>query len=94
MSETWLKEFKLIEFIFPDFVDFHSMRTNRRGIGVFVFINKKYEFVELVDVSRNFEHIECVFVEILHQNKSLVVGSCYRTPIRSNYRLFISDLRT
>ena len=42
MSNSWLNEFKLIEFFFPDFVGFHTMRASRRGVGVSVFINKKY----------------------------------------------------
>ena len=37
-------------------------------------------------------HIECVFIEILHENSKIYIGCCYRKPDPTNSQLFINDL--
>ena len=91
-SETWLREDYQIENYFPDYTSFHSMRTDRSGGGVSIFISNKYKSSQLVDITLNSDHLECIFANLSYGDKTIVVGSCYRPPNITNYHVFISDL--
>ena len=91
-SETWLRKDNQIENYFPDYTSFHSMRTDRNGGGVSIFISNKYKSSQLVDITCNSDHLECIFANLTYGDKTVIVGSCYRPPIVTNYHAFISDL--
>ena len=71
LSETWLNEGRFIENCFLDYNHFYSKRPANKpfGGGCAIFVNKKFNCSELIHLSCNLEHIECVFVEISYQNK-------------------------
>ena len=94
LSETWLNEGRFIENCFLDYNHFYSKRPANKpfGGGCAIFVNKKFNCSELIHLSCNLEHIECVFVEISYQNKKIINGCCYRPPTSNNASNFIDDL--
>ena len=94
LSETWMNQNREIENQFPDYNQFHSMRSPDQppGGGVSVFVHKRLNSAELSHLSCNITHIECVFVEIILSNRKVTIGCCYRKPDASTAHLFITDL--
>ena len=77
---------------FPDYTSFHSMRTDRSGGRVSIFISNKYKSSQMEDIICNSDHLECIFAKLTYGDRTMVVGFCYRTPIVTNYHTFISEL--
>ena len=94
LSETWLNKNRLIENLFPNYNQYHSMRPSEQpsGGGVAVFIHNRINSSELIHLSCNNNHIECVFAEISLPNKKITIGCCYRKPDPTTANPFISDL--
>ena len=62
------------------------------GGGVAVFVHNRINSSELIHLSCNSGHIECVFVEISLPNKKITIGCCYRRPDTTTANPFITDL--
>ena len=94
LTETWLNNTRVIENLFPEYNEYHSMRSPDLpyGGGAAVLVHKDLKSDELSEVSCNTDHIECVFVKICNSSGDVVVGSCYRKPLISNSTLFINSL--
>ena len=94
LTETWLNENRLLENNFPDYVQYHSMRPidHPPGGGSAVLVRRDFESKELIDLSCNSNHIECVFVKISVPSGDLIVASCYRRPENSISQSFITEL--
>ena len=93
-TETWLNESRIVENLFPDYVQYNSMRSSDSpyGGGASVFIHKKFNSCEVTELSCNLDHIECVFTKVSLFQKDLYVASCYRKPEQSLSSQFINDL--
>ena len=94
LSETWLNENRFIENSFLDYNQFHSRRPANQppGGGCAILVKKSFISSELFHLSCNLNHIECVFIEILHQNNKMYIGSSYRKPNPMNSPFFIDDI--
>ena len=55
LTETWLNFADENIILFPGYTSYHSIREQRRGGGVSVFINSKFESNQLHDHSFNFD---------------------------------------
>ena len=91
LTETWLNDDNFIDNIFTGYIGYHSMRQNRRGGGVSIYVNNEFVSKELHEFSCNLDHIEIVFADVIQNNKHFIIGSCYRPPSQSNYSNFISS---
>ena len=87
LSETWVKEGECVDNFFPNHYCFYSSRCDRRGGGVAIFVNKKFECSVIPDLAINEVAIECVCVTVASEHKVMSVGVCYRPP-NSNFTLF------
>ena len=94
LTETWLNENRFIENTFLEYNQFHSRRSANQapGGGCAIFVKKSFISSELSHLSCNLNHIECVFIEIIHQNGKIFIGCCYRKPDHMNSPFFIDDL--
>ena len=91
-TETWMGADRFLENIFSDYVAYHSMRADRRGGGVSIFISKRLKCNELLNLSCNLDYLECVFVEIWHGKKNIFLGTVYRPPSYVGLNFFTRDL--
>ena len=94
LSETWLNEGRLIENMFPEFDQYHSMRPADLppGGGVAVFVRKKFHSYELSELSCNTNCIESIFVKLKINNEEIAIASCYRKPESFSAQTFINSL--
>ena len=93
-TETWLNSDRFMEDIFPEYTQYHSMRSSQRayGGGAAILIHKSIHSQHISELSSNNEHIECVFASIKCCGTDVIVGSCYRRPDPSSAQTFISAL--
>ena len=84
LCETFVNNLLLVSNFFDDYSSFHSIRgANERGGGVAIYVRKELCSHVLSSLTVNHDYIESVFVRITHQNKSTIVGCCYRPPASS-----------
>ncbi|ELT96661.1 hypothetical protein CAPTEDRAFT_187399 [Capitella teleta] len=62
--ETWLTSNNKNNYDIPDYNSIHSVRTERRGGGVSLFISSKFEFKPRPDLDTFNDDIESLFIEI------------------------------
>ena len=93
-TETWLNSDRFMEDIFPEYIQYYSMRSSQRayGGGAAILIHKSIQSQHISELSSNDEHIECVFASIKYCGTDVIVGSCYRRPDPSSAQTFISTL--
>ena len=71
---------------------YHSMRQNRRGGGVSIYINMEFVSKEVKGFSCNFDHIMIVyFFNVIHDNKHFIIESCYRPPSQNNFHNSVKE---
>ncbi|ELU17627.1 hypothetical protein CAPTEDRAFT_206629 [Capitella teleta] len=63
-AETWLTSNNKDNYDIPDYNSIHSVRTERRGGGVSLFIISKFEFKPRPDLDTFNDDIESLFIEI------------------------------
>ncbi|ELU11221.1 hypothetical protein CAPTEDRAFT_212845 [Capitella teleta] len=63
-GETWLTSNNKDNYDIPDYNSIHSVRTERRGGGVSLFISNKFEFKPRPDLDTFNDDIESLFIEI------------------------------
>ena len=51
-----------------------------RGGGVSFFIKQNIEFKYREDLSLSTPEVECMFIELTHNNKKYLIGGVYRVP--------------
>ena len=86
-TETWLTE-KNKEFCqFDGYTPLHILRKvdeqfdlKSCGGGVSLFIKNNIEFKYREDLSLTTPEVECLFVELVHNNKKYLIGGVYRVP--------------
>ena len=85
LTENWLNIADENINLFPGYTSYHSIREQRLGGGVSVFINNKFESNQLYDHSFNYEFLESVCVNVKKGRESFVLASYHRPPNDSLY---------
>ena len=55
-------------------------KADRKGGGVTLLISEKLMYTKLQELATAEDHIECVFVKIMHNGNVFIVGTVYRPP--------------
>ena len=96
-SETWLKPDTTDLFGLDGYKSEHSVRPQRTGGGVSLFIKDHIEYSVRNDLSLNNDIIESKFIEIekeiLGKSKNVITGVIYRPP-GTDIRTFNSYLES
>ena len=99
-TETWLTPDKESQCCFKGFRPIHKMRPvneheefKLRGGGISIFIKNNLEFTQRTDLDIMLPYIECLFIEIIHNNQKYIIGGIYRDP-DTNGNLFIDKLNS
>ena len=86
-TETWLTENNKHLCNFRGFSSEHLLRPNDdqfdfklRGGGVSMFIKNGIEYKYRTDLSRVTPVAECLFIELMYNNKKYLIGGIYRVP--------------
>ena len=74
---TWLNIAVENISLLPGYTSYHLIREQRRGGGVFEFINSKFDSNQLHEHSFNFDCLESVCVSVNKGSKSFVLASYY-----------------
>ena len=77
MGETWLYDNDSMDNIYTGYMGYHSMRQNKCGGGVSIYVTNEFVSKELNDFSCNLDHIKNVFADVIQYNKHFIIGSCY-----------------
>ena len=84
ISETWCSNDSFLShsnYNLSQYNSIHQERKDKRGGGVCVYINKKYNFKYRTDFSTPDENHETLSIEIIHKkSKNIIVNTCYRPP--------------
>lgn len=92
ISETWLTPATKDIYQMPGYRFVSSVRVNKFGGGVGIFINDSYDYILRPDLSIMDACIECLFVDITLTNKSKVLIGCVYRPPNTDLLLFNSKL--
>ena len=97
-TETWLTPDKESQCCFKGFRPIHKMRPvneefKLRGGGISIFIKNNLQFTRRTDLDTMLPYIECLFIEIIHNNQKYIIGGIYRDP-NTNGNLFIEKLNS
>ena len=78
--ESWLSEStkKLVKFV--DYNDYHTLRQERRGGGISLYVQKKFRCRVLSELSIVKPEIESLFVELKTSNENILIAVVYRPP--------------
>ena len=79
-TECWLDDTTSGMVSFDIYVPFHSLRKNKRGGGVSVFVHTANSVKLLTNFTFNYEFIETIFVEVTRGKFDILVGAIYRPP--------------
>ena len=90
LSETYVTDILLANDFLDDYHSYHTIRNNHGG-GVAIYVKNKFSdnVSVLSSLSVRLDHIESIFVKINTNNKSTIVGCCYRPPSASK-ELFLN----
>ena len=90
-TETWLSNATKSLCNFVHYTSFHTVRNGKNGGGVAIYCSNKHTAKRLNQFSCCEPYIETVFIEIISNNKRIVIGNIYRPP-NSNVTSFITSL--
>ena len=86
-TETWLTEDNKHLCNFEGFTPLHLLRPidaqfdlKTKGGGVSIFIKHNIEFKYREDLCLTTPTVECIFIEMMHENKKYLIGGVYRLP--------------
>ncbi|XP_048590336.1 uncharacterized protein LOC5519158 [Nematostella vectensis] len=89
MSETWLKENKLLlqHVTIPGYVHAFNNRDKKKGGGVGVYVKESIEFKRRTDIKRRYPAMEHLWLEIKGRNRhsNLLLGVVYRSGAIMTY---------
>jgi len=90
LSETYVTDILLANDFLDDYHSYHTIRNNHGG-GVAIYVKNKFSdnVSVLSSLSVRLDHIESIFIKINTNNKSTIVGCCYRPP-SANKELFLN----
>ena len=89
LTETWLKQSNVSLYGMTGYNHIAITRSHGKGGGVSLFISDVFEYSELTDMVS--DYIECIFVRIIYNEFSCVIGAIYRPP-NSNVIMFNEKL--
>ena len=86
-TETWLREDNKHLCNFEGYTPLHLLRPidadfdlKTKGGGVSIFIKQDIDFKYREDLCLSTPTIECMFIELIHDNKKYLIGGIYRVP--------------
>ena len=79
-TESWLTESTKSLYEFPNYQSFHSLRGNKRGGGVSVYVHDTLRVEKLSHISVSLPNIESLFLKIFCESKQTTVGTIYKPP--------------
>ena len=91
LTETWLKQSNMSLFSITGYNHIAITRSHRKGGGVSLLISDVFEYSELTEMCMVSDYIECVFVRIIYNEFSCVIGAIYK-PSNSNIIMFNEKL--
>ena len=91
LTETWLKESNVSLYGMTGYNHIAITRSHGKGGGVSLLISDVFEYSELTEICMVSDYIECVFVRIIYNVFSCVIGAIYRPP-NSNIIMFNEKL--
>ena len=91
LTETWLKQPNISLYGIPGYSHIGITRSHGNGGGVSLFISDVFMYSELTELCMVSDYIECIFVKIMHNDLSYVIGVMYRPP-NSNIVMFNEKL--
>ena len=91
LTETWLKQPNIPLYGIPGYSHIGITRSHGNGGGVSLFISDVFMYSELTELCMVSDYIECIFVKIMHNDLSYVIGVMYRPP-NSNIVMFNEKL--
>ena len=84
LTETWLTNENCSLYGICNYNSHHSVRENRRGGGVSIFVNPLISFKTRPDLEKCDDNIECAFIQILqnplNSTCNPLIGAVYRPP--------------
>uniref|UniRef100_A0A8C6M4T9 Reverse transcriptase domain-containing protein n=1 Tax=Nothobranchius furzeri TaxID=105023 RepID=A0A8C6M4T9_NOTFU len=82
ISETWINTGKEEDFEMKGYELLHLDRTNKKGGGVALYVDKNLRFEKMSRMTRVVDGVmECITVEInMNKQKNIIVSCIYRTP--------------
>ena len=92
LVETWLNKSNSKRFMVPGYKFFSSHRRNKKGGGVGVLVNQKFDCRPRPDLSMNIPNLEALTVEIKTHSDSILACSIYRPP-NSKVKDFIKNYK-
>ena len=90
LTETWTSSSEPPINYFPNYVGYHSVRSNRKGGGVSIFVHSKLSSREVGVGTCNLDFFESQSVEVSYGSKSCIIAAGYRPPGRERCDLFLN----
>ena len=93
LSETWVTPSSLTRINVPGYDFIGKQRTNKKGGGVGILINKNLKYKVRLDLEITDSILENCSIELKTSVKNIIIGSMYRPP-NTNQREFVEDLKS
>ena len=97
-TETWLTENNKHLCNFEGYTPLHLLRPidrhfdlKTKGGGVSIFIKNNIDFKYREDLCLSTPTTECIFIELMHENKKYLIGGVYRVP-NTNVKEFCDSI--
>lgn len=88
-TETWSNDKKITHSI-PNFSGYFTENFINQNSGVAVFIRNDVNIIEVKELS--FSYANCLMLEVLYNNKKIVLLAVYRSPQGNRESIFINEL--
>ena len=80
-SETWFDKLDSFTYDLPNYTSIDQKRSDRKGVGVSIYIHNSLNFINRPDLSINCDDIESLTQEIISDNtRNTLVNVLYRPP--------------
>ena len=88
MTESWLQDSNKELANMNGYLSFHSLRTNRGGTGISVYVRDNYNARQINNTNISNDHIECLGLTLEKRDKVIQILTFYRPP-KGNLDFFI-----
>ena len=93
LVKTWVSESVTKHCVLPGYDFLGNPRTNKKGGGVGIFINKQLQYKSRHDLHLTSENFENISIEIKTKTTNVVLSSIYRPP-NTNQKEFIAHFES